>query len=374
MTQNTTRDSEVNDLLCELVAKWNLDSRIESIETITPDASLRRYYRVHLSNLSDNHSPKTIVAMLFDSVEPPEAGGEEKIPTDAAYVQLTQFYLDHSVAVPKIFLDARDKSALLIEDLGSEHLADLLNDSAGRDGGDLKSAFKNAIDEIVKIQRISSSSNLFACKRSLSANVLEAEVDEFEDYILSQKGLASDSVSIIAKFKTELCAFLESKASVLCHRDFHPWNLLLSADLRIRVIDFQDSLLGSPFYDVVALLNDRDVDSALGRDAYLELLKYFFDCVDIAWDEPSLYLMTLLQRDLKVAGRFSKLSSERGLTSYEKWIPGTLRRIGRSLASLSTESFVSAKNLDKNRLGEVRQILSSNIDYVAQGAKDPWLS
>src|SRR5438105_1464019 len=50
-----------------------------------------------------------------------------------------------------------------------------------------------------------------------------------------------------------------SEPRVLCHRDYHSRNLMLS-DGSLYIIDFQDARLGPDTYDLVSLLRDSYVD------------------------------------------------------------------------------------------------------------------
>ena len=92
-------------------------------------------------------------------------------------------------------------------------------------------------------------------------------------------------------------------------------------------------------YDFIGLLNDRDTDAALGVDLYKSLVRYCFELSGRRAGEffPE-YDEALLQRDLKVAGRFAKLVAVRGLEGYRGWIAGTVRRIGRTLQRMELRS------------------------------------
>ena len=41
---------------------------------------------------------------------------------------------------------------------------------------------------------------------------------------------------------------------VLCHRDFHSFNLIIDPRRRFRIIDHQDARMGPASYDLVSLL------------------------------------------------------------------------------------------------------------------------
>ena len=116
-------------------------------------------------------------------------------------------------------------------------------------------------------------------------------------------------------------------------------------------------------YDVVALLNDRDTDSILGPELYRTLLDYFLNLSEGSKTEIlAEYWRVLLQRDLKVAGRFRKLSRSRGLVSYERWVPGTLTRIGRTLRTLAGEDPLYAAFLE---------MLVARDEFIRAGSKEP---
>ena len=89
-------------------------------------------------------------------------------------------------------------------------------------------------------------------------------------------------------------------------------------DEAVAVIDFQDALLAPPQYDLASLLNDRTTDSVIQPDLEEKLVDYYIDRrVDmekqtINRDEfTEMYLLSAIQRDLKVVGRFITSTSSR---------------------------------------------------------------
>lgn len=316
----------------QLVTVWAPNVRVHAVTPLTPDASLRRYFRLHLDH-SQVEIPTTVVAMVFDSVVSPEAGGMEAVPSDEAYVQLTHLFVDYQIPVPKLFYDGRARSVLLIEDLGDVLLGQRL-----LAGEDVENSYKRAIDSIIALQKIPEQQDCFAFRRFFSKEQYFREVLEFDDYVLKFHNLDQSDREVVKQGFSLLCSEITAFPRVLAHRDYHSWNLLVNPSGEIRIIDFQDALLAPRCYDVVGLLNDRDTDSALGADRYQRLLDYFVSVSSYGEDFRREYDRMLLQRDLKVAGRFSKLSQTRGLVSYTKWIPGTLRRIGQTLRRLSDDT------------------------------------
>lgn len=349
---------------------------VEAILPMTPDASLRRYFRVKLlSPSSVAHSneqllssgvvgdsferlPESVVAMKFDSVACPEAGGGVTVDSDFAYVELSKFFAAHQVAVPRLLYDARSHALLLIEDLGDTQLIHLVRDP----NAPHQTLFEQALQQIVRIQGIPREPGFFPFERFFSSELYIREMHELRDFILRPQGADATSVGIVEDLFLTLAAELDTYSKVLVHRDFHGWNLLIDQRGQVRVIDFQDALCATRAYDLVSLLNDRDMDSTLGTKLYTSLVLSFAS--QIGGGERFLreYDRVLLQRDLKVAGRFAKLVSGRGLLSYGDWIPGTLRRIGRTLERISSE--------EQSYLPALKT-LSELLPDVASGAATP---
>lgn len=318
--------------------------RISSIDPMTPDASQRRYFRVNLepgchvfggapqragNEAAGTPARESCVAMFFDSVSSPEASGATAIDADDAYVELSHFFSDHGVAVPALIVDAREQALLVIEDLGDVNLAACVLQGHPS----LDTYCDLALEQIAAIQRIGADERCIAFRRGFSADQYVREMSEFDDFLLKPRGTNAENRAKFQASTQQLADELGSAPRVLVHRDYHGWNLLVHRD-RIRVIDFQDALLATRPYDLVSLLNDRDMDSLLGVTRYVRLVKQF---ASLQRDPNSFmheYDLVLLQRDIKVAGRFAKLSAVRGLKQYEQWIPGTIRRIGRTLERL----------------------------------------
>ena len=173
----------------------------------------------------------------------------------------------------------------------------------------------------------------FLTQRVFDREVYLKEMDEIIDYAIGR-----EEGACLLPFFDEIASYLDALPRVLVHRDYHSWNLLVDKAEKVRIIDFQDALLAPRTYDLVALLNDRDTDALLGEKRYQMLVDYFKEQSSYGEEFFKEYYSALLQRDIKVVGRFSKLSKERGLSSYERWIPGTLRRIGKTLARIPQSS------------------------------------
>lgn len=357
----------VTDFVKAILREKLPQAGVAEVRPMTPDASLRRYYRVLFSSPVEisNGPVKTAIVMLFDSVASPEATGS-KIDSDRAYVEMAEFFSRSRVATPALFVDERPSSLLLIEDLGDRHLIDVAKSG---DRKTVESAFRDAIGEIRNIQDIPPVESFFAYERAFRASTYVKEMEEFRDFCLLPVNPVAKAVQDTEALFAHLAPVLENFPQTLVHRDFHAWNLLVDAKGKVWVIDFQDALVATVPYDLVSLINDRDMDSVLGEGLYCDLVKYGADKLS----RPGLsredflyqYDRVLLQRDLKVSGRFAKLVKLRGLNHYGLWIAGTLRRIGRTLER------ITAQGPESNVYAEFLSSVAPLLSEIEAGRKSP---
>ncbi|HEV8321950.1 MAG TPA: phosphotransferase, partial [Myxococcota bacterium] len=134
----------------------------------------------------------------------------------------------------------------------------------------------------------------------------------------------------VTRLFTAVAERLAAAPAVLVHRDFQSRNLLVQ-DGRLRVIDFQDALMGPRVYDLVALLRDSyvtldaaEIDALLGRYAAATggdaaALRTLFD-----WQT--------VQRKLKDAGRFDFIDLVRKNPSFMQYQPRSLAYVREAAA------------------------------------------
>ena len=141
---------------------------------------------------------------------------------------------------------------------------------------------------------------------------------------------------------------LAAEPRVLCHRDYHSRNLMLS-DTSLYIIDFQDARLGPDTYDLASLLRDSYVDIA---DRELdELIAYFLALKGLADGEEfrRRFDLMALQRNLKALGTFGYQTMTRRNPVYIQYMPRTLR--------------YARSNLEKyRRFTRLRTLLGAHVD------------
>jgi aminoglycoside/choline kinase family phosphotransferase len=111
---------------------------------------------------------------------------------------------------------------------------------------------------------------------------------------------------------------------------------------RLRLIDFQDALLGPDAYDLAALLTDRTTGTIITSALEERLIAHFcraraaagLPVAGGAADFLARYRCCALQRALKVIGRFYFLERVKGKPGYLAYLPGVYAVARRMLAAL----------------------------------------
>jgi aminoglycoside/choline kinase family phosphotransferase len=343
-------------------------STLARVQALAGDASSRRYHRLYLS-----HSPvSTVILMILNQAGGPVGGGEENKTQDDTFVELAEFFAHHGIMVPEIYYDARPAGALLVEDVGDIALWHFARDELGDVGQKIKDhigedalrvLYERAMDVIKQIQSIEPEPLSVAYQRYVGFEQYRKEVDEFRDYYAKPKGIRSSALTVVEEFFDHLCESLSSHPKILSHFDFMSHNIYVTSEGGLRIIDFQDACTVSPVRDIVSLINDRDIDVSLGKSLHRQLLEYYMKEMETGESFQEQYNECLLHWDLRVAGRFIYLCEKKKAERYREWVPGTLRRIGRTL-------FRVEHSMPK--VDDVIDILSGLSGEIREGLEDPW--
>jgi aminoglycoside/choline kinase family phosphotransferase len=274
--------------------------------------------------------------------------------------------------VPRILVDARDRGALVLEDVGSISLLDVvrnpdsfesISDLTTGQGDLLYELFSRALSLQTALQRIVRDDQLVVFQRQLSQEQRAVQIREFLEHYANPRGLSPHAARVTQRCMDTVCAHVAAHPLQVSHFDFMAANIHVLPDGELCLIDFQDMCLDSPARDIVSLLNDRGLDEGLGRERQQRLLSFFMSRINQHQEFARLYDEYLLLWDFRVAGRFALLADSRGVERYRAWIPSTLRRLGRTLARTQHRIDGAAETL---------QALSSFSPEVAQGGSDPW--
>lgn len=302
------------------------------IKKLTGDASTRRYYRVGVGN-------ESYVVCLDEPFE-----NKESYP----FWETWSFLKEQNIPVPEILDIDCENGYLLEEDLGD---LTLLKHLSQCDFSEQKALYKSCLDLVfnyIKSTELIRPRQSFA-KKSFDVDKLMYEVGFCNKYFLSNFLGIEDEENIfyvIQEFK-EISKSLAEIDKVFVHRDFHSRNLMIKDD-RVRVIDFQDSMMGPPQYDLVSLIEDCyfqlpvSMKGELKNDFYQKLKS---EGLTKQTEQEFMYIYDLMaiQRAYKAIGSFSYIYHERGDIRYVKYIGYCFEKLRIILSQYS--EFGNLKNL-----------------------------
>ncbi len=299
------------------------------VATLAGQASTRRYHRVTTAG-----QPTTCVVM-----ELPE--DDRKVP-EARYPFLNlQGYLSRQAfPVPRVYRSNLPEGLIALEDLGDQTLEKAVTADAG--GARSQTLYRSAMALIARLQRLGAEypdPDCLAFGRRFDFALLRWELDHFREWLLeADRGviLSDAERSVVDHSFDAIAKELADSPQVLVHRDFQSRNLMVLDETEgptLRVIDFQDALLGPAVYDLVALLRDSYVPLDLSE--VYEFIDEF--CVISSFDSVStrrLFHLQTVQRKLKDAGRFVFIDRRRGNPDFLPSIPLSLAYVRQALTQL----------------------------------------
>jgi hypothetical protein len=321
------------------------------IAAMAGGASLRRYYRVEI----EGGKPGSLVVMETGdprhSDEVVKGGGPDELP----FLNVQRYLARGGVAVPALYLYDPDQGLVYLEDLG-----DITFESRVQPGSDAvrRRYYQLAIDELVGMQRFATAQpdpGCIAFSRGFDFDLLKWELDHFREYGLEARGIVlapAERQELERQFQ-QIAERLAAAPRLLVHRDYQSRNLMVqdrgpNEAPRLRVIDFQDALLGTAAYDLVGLLRDSYV--ALAPQLLDELVGYHVRRAEL--DERAfreLFDLQTVQRKLKDAGRFVFLEQVKKLPGFMQHIPSSLGYVAEALSRLP-------------ELASLREILAGHLN------------
>lgn len=312
--------------------EMGLAASVVLIARLHGDASYRTYYRATL----DDGSSYIIMQMPEGKASVSEEitnfdGTHEDLP----FINVARYLRGHNIPVPTIHRYSEKDRIMILEDLGD----DLMSKRVERADAKIQAKwYRKAIDLLVSIQRSTEGDDPGECvalRRSFDAALLNWEFDHFLQYGIGERtGIAMDA-NDAKTFEEEtraISAEIEGMPYGFTHRDFQSRNLIIQ-DATLRLIDFQDALLGPAVYDLVALTRDSYVrlsDTTAG-----ELRRYYAELSGrpeegLLWE----YDIITVQRKLKDAGRFVYIDRVKGNPNFLPYIPASLGYVRGALERL----------------------------------------
>ena len=305
-------DNRFNQLLLYL-EKQKISTK--NLVAIKSDASFRKYYRLENNILAMDAAP-------------------EKGESVSKFSEIARILHSFNLSAPKI-IDVNNKEGfILLEDFGDKIFSTYMNKE------NKMNLYKKAIDVLIDI-KIKSNQNKSSLSKLTTYNFEELyrESNLFIEWFIEQKLRMQISNKKREEFYQILQqAFLNIKSQndTLVLRDYHVDNLILKDHKeplkQVGLIDFQDALLGSSFYDLASLL--EDVRMPLNENEKEDLLKYYINMTNENYETVLREINFFsLQRNLKILGIFNRLSIRDGKARYLEYLPATFNFIKSNLKS-----------------------------------------
>jgi N-acetylmuramate 1-kinase len=323
--------------------RWS-GALVREVRALKGDASSRRFWRVAIDSDKGVEVPSTAIAIdLGPDDLPLYARKLALLPEPLAeppWLNLHRFLQKIGAAVPELYAADPDARMLLVEDVGE--LA--LFDAAIR--GDAGDFYRLAADELLLLhvegtRRLDA--ECLASRFAYDERLFRWELEQFAEYGIDTATPNARRNSITPELD-DLAARLGRLPRIFSHRDYHGHNLFVQMSLnhlnepRLRVIDFQDALMGPAAQDLAVLLTTRDASRIITPAIERRVLDYYYaalirrEAASMGFDDfMASYRLCVIQHALKMVGRFTFFERE-GKSGYAVYIPYLLAQARRMLA------------------------------------------
>lgn len=274
------------------------------------DASARRYERLWRGDET---------AVLMDA---PPGMGEEIAP----FVRIAEHLRALGLSAPARLAEAPDAGFLLLEDLGDDVFARVLERQPERE----EELYRAAVDVLAVVQEHPAPDNLPDLG---PADWAEAAALALDVYARAALGRAEGRAAFCAALGDCLSRYADGPR-VMILRDYHAENLIWlpqrTGVRRVGVLDFQLAQMGQPVYDLVSLCQDARRDVAPATEA--AMLAHFAERTGQAADRlgPA-FAVIGAQRALRILGVFARLALEAGKPRYLALMPRVYAQLQRNL-------------------------------------------
>ncbi|HEU0085148.1 MAG TPA: tRNA (adenosine(37)-N6)-threonylcarbamoyltransferase complex ATPase subunit type 1 TsaE [Bradyrhizobium sp.] len=257
------------------------------------------------------------------------------------FVAIARGLRERGFSAPAIHHGDLDAGFLITEDLGSAGFVE------GDPPAPIAERYQMAADMLAALHRHSLPETLPLAPGishtipAFDSDALLVEVGLMAEWYLPDRNaaLAAERRSEFTALWRELLAKPLAAAKTWVIRDFHSPNLIWLDERpgieKVGILDFQDTVLGHPAYDLVSLLQDARVD--IPEALELALLTRYIKArraADAAFDPAGFaehYAILSAQRNTRLLGTFARLNRRDGKPHYLKHQPRIWRYLGRSL-------------------------------------------
>lgn len=286
---------------------YGLGEKGTILQFLPSDGSDHVYYRMV-------YEGDTRLAMFY---------GEER-EENAKFVEITKFFNDLRINVPKIYYHDIENRTVVLEDLGSNRLYDVFKDLNSQQRFKI---YKDVIDQILRLHLngLDHLRNLpFQISIPFNRDYYLWESDYFKKNYLFRHCRFEDSAKEeeFDCLSRQLAVELARESMILIHRDFQSKNIMLKSS-EPYLIDYQGMRLGLAQYDLASLLMDPYV--ALDQDLRQSLIDYYFEHAKSLFNHYEsfmrIYDRAVIQRLMQAMGAFCYLAYEKGKHYFLDYLP-----------------------------------------------------
>lgn len=351
--KNHQKEDEYVKALEEFLEKNGL--KPDKIESLTPDASARRYFRLYFKD------EKTKIAMVMGKVDPRivyEEIMEKQVNfTEIPFVNIQRFLKKCRVRVPEIFM--QDEKVLLLEDFGSLPLDVFVSEKGF---GQAEKFYLDAVKQLVMMQNAEKDNNCYAFSLEFTKGMLMWEFNHFTEYFMGF--LLKEDREMKREFE-RISEILSKSPYKFTHRDYHSKNLMCLDGWKVGILDFQDALMGPYVYDLVSLTCDAYVEMPENLEEKIKkeyIKKSGEKGFIIPSDFETHYAMCAVQRTLKAAGRFMFIWKEK---KNKKFLPYVVPAVKKALKFMEKLNLKSAEKI-KEKLWTQEKNIKDEIENFKQ--------
>ncbi len=230
-----------------------------------------------------------------------------------SFIIIHEFLEKNNIPVPKIISINEKFNLIFQENLG-------LKDLTSVDDEKYFTELKKSILLLTKLQSLKP--NYLIESKSFDKEKLFFELNHTINGFNSLKEFYNFSIDLsieVISFMESVSIFLANYSpKVITHRDFHARNIMMNNNEQV-IIDFQDMMMGTPYYDLVSILFDayRIIPLKKREELYL----FFLENSQIKLERKREYYLTQgLQRSFKALGSYLVLFHNEKKEKYKECI------------------------------------------------------
>ena len=336
MASDMPREDPRASAIADIVADRWPGARIDALTHLAGDFSARRYLR---ATLRAGGAPATAIVMVLSGSGLPlsseELGVFPEPPRELPFLDVHRLLTTIGVPVPEVYAAAVDRGIILLEDGGDVVLWERAIASPDR----AEELYRRALDVLLLLHTRGSTCDdrsSIAFRQRFDERLLLWELEHFVEYGIERRlaiALTPTQRRGLDESFTAIATELAAAPTVLSHRDYHSWNILVRGNVPL-VIDFQDALLAPAEYDLASLLTDRITPRLVTPAMEQRLLAYYWGARGIETTDRHRYCLTALHRALKVIGRVQYVALEKGKRGALEFLPDAAATARRMLDQL----------------------------------------